>query len=293
MPYWTVDPDGNLPDTNGKNRASPPATPDASAGEKTFTILGRRSYTRDDGMIVVPRHLFCVKYFVYSPGDHVVFGGPSKHGKTRLAFDLLSPVASPDAPAYIAVSKPTDETTEKRGKELGFRFVQDWPVSKQLKEYWQGSPSGYVIWPKFGDVQNDMDNAAHITSRLIADRYTASARSRKHSAAGILVMDDTMVKAKVMGLDNQMVTILAMAGGMKLGLWVFVQKPTDSGKTTLWAYENGDHYFFTKGGDTRMLRRYQEIAGDKGTIVREVVPTLERYQFLYLHDDDICIVDAS
>jgi hypothetical protein len=84
-----------------------------------------------------------------------------------------------------------------------------------------------------------------------------------------------------------------MAGGMNLGLWVFVQKPTDSGRTTLWAYENGDHYFFTKGGDDRMLRRYQEIAGDRSAVVRQVVPTLERYQFLYLNDEMICIVDAS
>jgi hypothetical protein len=61
----------------------------------------------------------------------------------------------------------------------------------------------------------------------------------------------------------------------------------------LWAYENGDHYFFTRGGDERMLKRYSEIGGDKGGLVKQVVPTLERYQFLYLHDDDICIVDAS
>src|ERR1035437_2825232 len=259
-------------------------------GAKTF--FPPRLYYRDDGMLVIPRQLFCDEYFTYNPGEHVVFGGPSKHGKTQLAFDLLGTVATPDAPAYVAVSKPTDETTETRGKELEFRFVDNWPPQRKIKELLGDRPSGYIIWPKFGNIDTDMENAAQITARLINDRYTASARDKKHKAAGILVMDDTMVKAKVMGLDQQMVTILAQAGGMKLGLWVFVQKPTDSGRTTLWAYENGDHYFFTKGGDSRMQKRYSEIAGDKGDVVIDIVPTLQRYQFLYYHDDDICIIDA-
>ena len=211
-----------------------------------------------------------------------------------MAFDLLEVVATTELPAYVAVSKPTDPVTAKRGKELHFRFVNDWPVSRRVQELWEGRPAGYVVWPSFGNINNDFDNAAAITARLMADRYTASARRKKHSA-GILVMDDTMVKAKVMGLDSQMVTILAMAGAMQIGLWVFVQRPSDSGRTPLWAYENGDHYFFGKGGDSRMLQRYMQIgaAGENSMIVAEVAPKLEKYQFIYLHEDMICIIDKK
>jgi hypothetical protein len=243
---------------------------------------------------VIPRKVFASNYFHYKGGEHVVFGGPSKRGKTELAFDLLAVVATPELPAYVAVSKPTDKVTLQRGKQLHFRFVDNWPVSRQLSEAWNGRPRGYVIWPHFGDISTDFSNAAGITARLMADRYTASARRKKHSA-GILVMDDTMVKAKVMGLDSQMVTILAMAGAMEIGLWVFVQKPTDSGRTPLWAYENGDHYFFAKGGDQRMLYRYMQVgsAGERAATVIEVLPKMKEYQFLYLHDTEICIVDAK
>lgn len=264
----------------------------------TNYLLGERSYADDNlnGLMVYPRKIFCENIFgpAYKGGQHVVFGGPSKYGKTELAFDLLAVSSTPELPAYVAVSKPTDEVTEKRGKELGFRFVSDWPVPRQLKEFWEGRPRGYVIWPHFGNISTDFDNAGAITARLMADRYTASARKRKHSA-GILVMDDTMVKAKVMGLDNQMVTILAMAGAMKIGLWVFVQRPSDSGRTPLWAYENGDHYFFGKGGDLRMLYRYMQVgnAGEHATVIMEVVPKLEKYQFVYIHGDIICIVDRK
>jgi hypothetical protein len=125
------------------------------------------------------------------------------------------------------------------------------------------------------------------------ERYAHGASRR--NKGGILVMDDTMVKAKIMGLDREMVTILAMAGAMKLGLWIFVQKPTDSGRTTTWGYEQATHLFFTKGGDDRMLRRYVEILGEHGAIARKIIPTLKPYEFLYVHKVEgyMCIVGAK
>jgi hypothetical protein len=139
-----------------------------------------------------------------------------------------------------------------------------------------------------------MERCAQVTSNLLMDRYSAGADTKRNKG-GILVMDDTMVKAKIMGLDKQMVTILAMAGAMKLGLWIFVQKPTDSGRTTVWGYENAIHLFFTKGGDKRMLERYVEIVGDKGPIVKQLIPSLQSYEFLYVNkvEGHICIVGAK
>lgn len=255
---------------------------------------GYKPAYRENGVWVFSRTEFAQKRFTYNPGEHNVYGGPSKRGKTKLAFDLLEEVATPDLPAYVAVSKPTDKVTREEGTRLGFRFTNDWPVAKTWNEVFNGPPPGYVIWPDFGDINTDFDNAAMITARLMADRYTASARGEKRSA-GILVMDDTMVKAKIMGLDNQMTTILAMAGAMHIGLWVFIQKPTDSGRTTLWAYENADHGFFAPGGDEKMLDRYAQIAGSQGKTLKTVVPKLARYQFFYLDKANgfICVVDAS
>lgn len=249
---------------------------------------------RDDGLWVIPRDEFCRYRFHYKAGQHVVFGGPSQiAGKTTLAFDLLEHTATPECPAWIVVSKPTDKVTAKRGKELGYRFVPDWPVPSKISELWNGHPPGYVIWPKFGDINTDMDHAAEITARFMAERYSASARSRKHSA-GIMVMDDTMVKAKIMGLDSQMVTILAMAGAMDIGLWVFVQKPTDSGRTPLWAFENAQHFFFAKGGDEKMRKRYVEISGGDSRVL-DALTTLKPFQFLYVNKVEgyICIVDKG
>jgi hypothetical protein len=242
------------------------------------------------------RQDFCENVFQYGPGEHVVFGGASTNGKTSLAFDMLEYIVTPKFPAYVAVSKPRDPVTLKRGNELGFRTVPDWPPQKQLKEYeiFGGKkPNGYLIWSAFGDLNTDMPRAAAVTRKLIMERYANGVHGK--DSGGILVMDDTMVKAKIMGLDNEMVTILAMAGAMDIGLWVFVQKPTDSGRTTTWSYEQAKHLLLTRGGDARMLDRYSEIIGTNGKYAKAVIPTLKPFQFVYINktDDTMCIVGAK
>lgn len=250
--------------------------------------------TERDGLTLVRRKPFC-RDFPYELGDHVVFGGPTTRGKTTLAFDLMPYIATPEHPAYISVSKPEDKVTRNRGLALNYRFVEEWPPPPKLGEMLgNGKPSGYVVWSRFGDLNKDMERAAVVTEALLLDRYSAGANPRKNKG-GILVMDDTMVKAKIMGLDRHMVTILAMAGAMKFGLWIFVQKPTDSGRTPLWGFENAKHLFFTKGGDDAMLRRYREIIGTDGAIAVQAIKRLQEFEFLYVHRTKgyMCIVGAD
>jgi hypothetical protein len=262
-----------------------------------MTVVGF-GYRRPDprsGLEILGRQDFGNRFAeIYEDGDHMVIGGPSTGGKTQMAFDLLPKVTSINCPAFVAQSKPNDKVVDERGKALGYRFVSKWPPKKKLAELLdkKNRPKGYIIRPPFGvDINTDMDRCAKLTADLIGDRYTAGAKG-KH---GILVMDDTMVKAKILRLDRQMVTIVAMASSMGLGEWVFIQKPTDSGDITLWAYENAKHCLFTKGGDSRMLKRYAEIAGDRSMEVMTAVPGLKEYQFVYLYKPKgfVCIVDRS
>lgn len=252
--------------------------------------------TNDLGIKVIRRESFARDYFHYSMGEHVVFGGPTQQGKTTLAFDLLKYEATAETPAFVAVSKPNDPTTAKKGAALGFRRVSEYPPPTKIQEmkiFGGQKPPGFLIWSEFGDMDKDMYRCAVITYDLLMDQYAKGANPK--FKGGILVMDDTMVKAKILGLDNQMVVILAMAGAMKLGLWLFIQKPTDSGRTTLWGYENATHVFFTKGGDDRMQRRYLEILGENGPIAKEIIKGLKPFQFLYVHRSKgyVCVVDSK
>lgn len=262
-----------------------------------------RTAQRDPGYIMpirIPRDNFRYDYFVYNPGEHVLFGGSTQRGKTTLAFGLLEAIVSPALPAYVVQSKPTDKITETESRRLGFRVVSGWPpVTKvqEMKMFGGEPPNGYLIKPHFGDIANDVENASRVTAKVLADRYAAGARG-KH---GILVLDDTVIKAKVLGLDQNMTTILAMAGAMGLGEWIFTQKSTDAGKTVLWSYSQAEHTFLLKDKDERNRRRYGEISGIDTKYVMWVLSMLRPFEFLYIRntpepgqdESPMCIVEAK
>jgi hypothetical protein len=242
--------------------------------------------------VVIGREEFASRYFRYEPGQHVVFGGPTQRaGKTTLAFKLLEYTATPDLPAYVAVSKPKDPVTASEGARLGFRRVDTWPVPRQVKELWDGKPPGYLVWPPFGDIDLDADRAAKVIGALFRDRYARGVKDE----AGIIVADDTVVKSKLLKLDRYMTTHIAMAGAMDVGGWYFVQKPTGSGDAAIWSYGNAAHLFLSKDEEKRNRLRYDEIGGWPAGEVADATLRLEPYQFLYLgrKDGSVAIVDSK
>jgi hypothetical protein len=240
-----------------------------------------------------PRVFFARDIFAtnYESGQHVIFAGPTQMaGKTTWAFKLLEYAATPERPAYIAVSKPSDTVTEKEGKRLGYRFVKTWPVPPRVKDMGSKKPSGYIVWPNFGDIDEDAAKASAVTGALLRDLYAKGVRKNP----GIVVLDDTVVKSKLLGLDRYMTTHIAMAGAMKVGGWYFVQKPTDSGQASIWAYGNSAHKFLSHESDSRNRRRYDEISGFDTSLVARIVQNLKPYQFLYLNNKgEMCIVDSK
>ena len=257
------------------------ATPDFVSG----------AYQRSDGLWVFPRKEFVERRFRYRAGQHVVFAGPSQNGKTSLAFDLLERVATTQLPAYVVVSKPSDPVSEKRGRELVYRRVSDWPPKTTPNEIFNGKPSGYLVWPKFGNMETDVENARDVTYRFLAHTYAEGARNKK----AILVLDDTYLKARVLKLDSEMTTIHAMAGAMGIGAWTFVQKATGAGETTLMAYGAADHVFLFYEPDKKYRERYGEIGGVDPKIVERAVMSLKKYQALYIRRDGrhMCVVDKD
>jgi len=236
------------------------------------------------------RDEFASERLHYKPGQKVVFGGRSQEsGKTTLAFKLLEYVATSQMPAYVIVPKPRDPVTLSEGARLHYRFVDRWPVEKSFSELTGDKPSGYIIQAKYGDLEKDQEKAAQIAGAVMIDRYKAGLKGEQ----SIIVADDTVVISRLLGKDKEMVTIIAMGGAMDVGLWVFVQKPTDAGKTALWAFENAEHTFLAKPRDDRVGERYAEIAGQNKKLIVELLKKLRQYQFLYISGvGEVCIVDS-
>jgi len=251
------------------------------------------AYQRSDGLWVFPRPEFAARRFDYKPGQHVLFAGPTQRaGKTTLAFQLLEYQATPELPAYVAVCKPSDKVTEAEGKRLGFRRTPGWPPPPKIRDLLPDQrPPGYLIWPDMSDPHTALDNAARCTSVLIDDVYSRGARKKR----GILVLDDTVTKSKVLMLDRQMIMVLTMSGAMGIGGWFFVQKPSDAGKAALWAYPNSEHLFISKDPVKRSRDYYNDIGGFDGNQVGRASMQLEPYQFLYLERTHgyMCVVDSK
>lgn len=248
------------------------------------------AYEREDGLLVVPREEFARDRFDYKAGQHVVFAGPTQKGKTRLAKDLLNHTASPELPAFVAVSKPADKASLEIMRDLGFRRIPDYPPTPKIKELMGDKPRGFVLWPDMRDPNTGMANAAASTHKLITHVYANGAKGKKC----ILVLDDTVIKAKILHLDNDMVMIATMSSAMGIGGWFFVQKPTDAGKISLWSFSQSEHIFIAKDPDKRNRQRYNEIGGFDTTMVERASLLLKPYQFLYLErtHGHICVVDS-
>jgi hypothetical protein len=251
------------------------------------------AYQRDDGLWVFSRQEFAQERWSYKPGQHVVFAGPTQRaGKTTLAFVLLEYTATPELPVYVSVSKPTDKVTTQEGARLGYRRVADYPFTPKFKELLrEGKPSGYLIWPDMSDPQTAMQNAHDVTARLIDGVYADGAKKKK----GILFLQDTVTKSKVLMLDRHMVMVLTMSGAMGVGGWFEVQKPSDAGKAALWSYPNSEHVFISKDPVKSNRDYYNDIGGFDGKVVGDATMSLKPYQFLYVERTHayMCIVDSK
>jgi hypothetical protein len=262
---------------------------------ETIEITSGKGVNANTYVITIfTRAEFCTERFDYNPGEHALFAGPTQNGKTTLAFELAEQVISPELPIIVAVSKPRDPTTTKFSTRLGLERIDEWPPPPV--KIFGDKPSGHVLWPKFGNLHEDAENCARVHRSMLAERYSAAAKStRRKPVAGILMMDDTVTLSKVMKLDREMTTYLTMAGAMDLGMWVFVQKPTGAGETALWAYGNSEHVFLFSDPDRRNQQRYDEIGGFDPNIVTAACAILKPYQCLYLRRTgrQICIVDSK
>lgn len=258
----------------------------------TGTLDYRAPYQRSDGLWVICREEFARERFDYQPGQHIVFAGPTQRaGKTTLAFKLLEYSATPELPAYVAVSKPQDKTTRLEGARLGYRRTETWPIPPKFQEMWNGKPSGYLIWADMRDPDTAMIKCENLTRELIRWAYSQGARG-KHC---ILVLDDTVVKSKVLHLDGDMIMIITMSGAMGIGGWFFIQKPTDAGRTALWSYPNAEKVLISKDPEKRNRIRYNEIGGFDSDQVYRATQLLQPYQFLYVERTHgyMCVVDSK
>lgn len=224
-------------------------------------------------VVTIDRETFLRDYWYYRPGEHVTILAPTGGGKTHLGYQLLATTASERLPAIVFVMKPRDGTVTKFQKRVKFRTVRQWPPpAGRLR----AKPRGWVLWPRTA-FDPAVDEARHrvIFRRAILDSYRRGNR--------ILFADETYSLEEELGLSSELRTVWTKGRSMDCGLWAATQRPAYIGK---WAYQ-AHHLFIANDPDDDARRRLSEVgaAVDKA-LVRRVVASLQKHEFLYVNRDD-------
>lgn len=113
---------------------------------------------------VIPRRDFLLEFRRdYKPGQHVTILGPTGRGKSRLCYQMLSMVISPDMPVISLHGKikGRDPVVARAAKQLDLRVVPALPSAMRQRYDRQRKRNGYLILPlerpgKSAKAENDL-----------------------------------------------------------------------------------------------------------------------------------------
>lgn len=233
-------------------------------------------------IVVLSREEFIEDVFVpgYERGQHVVIAGPTRSGKTTVAYELLDRLATPILPAFILVMKPRDDVVKDWSKLSGFRTTERWPPMIQRAYRKRGGgfgkkQRGWVFWPKHGlrDIKQDNAMLRREFSKLLTERY---------GKGNCIIFADEILGLTDLGLTTELEAIWQRGGSMECGLWAATQRPFNA---PVIMYGASAHLLIFKDGDRRSIERYRDIGGlDEATQMRipALIAGLKKHEFLYI-----------
>jgi hypothetical protein len=216
----------------------------------------------------------------YERGQHVAFMGPTRSGKTTLAYELLDRLATPDLPAFVLVMKPRDDVVMDYAKLTGFRRTERWPpvIQRAYKKKGGGfgkKQRGWVIWPRHSlkDIKADNETMRREFSRVLTERY---------AKGNCIIFADEIVGLVDLRLTTELEAIWARGGAMECGLWAATQRPFHA---PVIMYGSSAHLMIFKDGDRKSIERYRDIGGlDEETQAKIPgwIAGLKKHEFLYI-----------
>lgn len=232
-------------------------------------------------LVTFPREEFLTQRWHYRPGEHVSILGRTQSGKTTLGYQLLEQTTGPQLQGVVLCMKPRDRTVTAWNKQLGYKIVRSWPPLPSIG----ARPPGFTLWPKHSLANFERDEAM-----LEAEFRKAIRESYRTKAKRILFADEVHGLSNELDLKRDLIVVWSRGSSMDCGLWGATQRASD---VPLWMYSMPTHLFLANEPDARARARFGEIGGVDPELVRRVVMTLGKYQWLYIHRDGptMCIVD--
>lgn len=198
----------------------------------------------------------------YAPGEHVTIVGPTGQGKTTLAVELVEPRRH----VLFLATKPEDPIVgelERSGwrvtRELEIRTVNGRIIDRRL-----------VYWPPAGRLGEVRVKQAEAMHRALDYVY----RSRNWT----VLADETVWLADDLRLEDDITTLLYQGRTLGISFVALAQRPAWVPRA---CYSQASHLFLFATSDRDDLRRLADIGGSKVEEIRMLLPTLQKYEFLY------------
>ena len=227
--------------------------------------------TLDEIAPVVPWDYFMGYVFDWKQDEHVAEIGPTGMGKSNLTYQIL-PLRS-----YVTFfgTKPRDKTLQKFANTGGFVRIKDWPPVKGKgplkREITAEEMPKRLLWPEVTSLHSTVTQR-EIFSKAIANIYA--------QGSWCVVWDEFWYMCSLLKLEQEARVFLQQARSNMISFVMGAQRPS---RIPLEVFDQASHLFFTRDNDERNLERISGIGYLAAEPIRQLVATLEQYQFLYIN----------
>lgn len=215
------------------------------------------------GYYVTPWDEFMSQDFEYLQSQHITFIAPTGQGKTTLEIRLIDLRKN----IIFLGTKSDDETQDELGP-LGFHIAKSMnDVSWDVSTRWVINPGGLRKNEEVEDMK-----------RRQRPLYKAAIAAAYHMGSTCLVVDEGRYICDYLGLKDEVTLAYLQGRSHKTSVVMGTQRPR---WVPLEAFDQATHLFFWKDNDTGNIDRIAELSGLRRQQVKQIVPRLEEYQFLY------------
>lgn len=203
---------------------------------------------------VIPRRDFVTEFGSdYQPGQHVSLFGPTGRGKSRLCFQLLGQVISPEhqVNSLHGKIKGRDPVVTAAGRKFHLRVVPELPSEARQRYDRKRKWNGYIIVPleKPGTPAEEEVKLQRAFRRAIHENYRTTGR---HTITHINEAHQIQAELKL----KQDVEAPLMRGGPDNAVWHEAQRGRFLSYHT---YSAPEHIFVFYDDDSDNRRRYSDF----------------------------------
>lgn len=229
------------------------------------------TYDLDQIAPVLDWEVFCNYVFDWKQDEHVGLIGPTGTGKSNLTYAII-PIRN-----YVTffATKPRDKTLEQFARKGGFERISDWPPYKGKgpfkREITAEEMPKRIIWPDARQIHSTAIQR-EVFGKAIADIYA--------QGGWCVVWDEFWYMCTLLKLETEARVLLQQARANMISFVMGAQRPS---RVPLELFDQATHLFFSRDNDERNLKTISGIGWLAADPIRELVASLDRYQFLYIN----------